>query len=141
VYGVFIQQTEEAVMFLALQHDDKRPIYQQIADGIKALIARDELREGMTLPSVRQVAGDLGVNLNTVAVAYRQLQDEGFVTVRHGAGAVISSRSPHPVNQAELYKPLRTALTELVLSGLTGREIVEAVREQLGLLQQKGVTR
>jgi GntR family transcriptional regulator len=105
------------------------------------LIARGELREGMTLPSVRQVAGDLGVNLNTVAVAYRQLQDEGFVTVRHGAGAVISSRSPHPVEQAELYKPLRTALTQLVLSGLSGREIVETVREQLAQLQQKGGTR
>ena len=121
--------------------NDKRPIYQQITDGIKALIAGGELREGMTLPSVRQVAGDLGVNLNTVAVAYRQLQDEGFVTVRHGAGAVISSRSARPVEQAELYKPLRTALTELVLSGLTDREIVGAVREELALLQKKGGTR
>jgi GntR family transcriptional regulator len=128
-------------MFLTLENDDKRSIYQQITDGIKSLIARGELREGMTLPSVRQVAGDLGVNLNTVAVAYRQLQDEGFVTVRHGAGAVISSRCARPVEQAELYKPLQTALTQLVLSGLTGREIVDAVREQLALLQQKGGTR
>jgi GntR family transcriptional regulator len=128
-------------MFLTLHENDKRPIYQQITDGIKALIAGGELREGMTLPSVRQVAGDLGVNLNTVAVAYRQLQDEGFVTVRHGAGAVISSRSARPVEQAELYKPLRTVLTQLVLSGLTGREIVETVREQLAQLQQKGGTR
>ena len=128
-------------MFLTLQDNDRRAIYQQITDGIKDLIARGELREGMTLPSVRQVAGDLGVNLNTVAVAYRQLQDEGFVTVRHGAGAVISSRSARPVEQAELYKPLRTALTQLVLSGLTGREIVETVREQLTQLQQKGGTR
>src|ERR1035441_940738 len=127
-------------MFLTLHETDKRPIYQQITDGIKDLIAGGDLREGMTLPSVRQVAGDLGVNLNTVAFAYRQLQDEGFVTVRHGAGAVISSRSPHPINQAELYKPLRTVLTQLVLSGLTGREIVETVREQLALLQQKGGT-
>ena len=128
-------------MFLTLQDNDKRPIYQQITDGIKDLIARGELRERMTLPSVRQVAGDLGVNLNTVAVAYRQLQDEGFVTVRHGAGAVISSRSARPMEQAELYKPLRTALTQLVLSGLTGCEIVETVREQLAQLQEKGATR
>ena len=72
-------------MFLTLDANDKRPIYQQIADGIKALIARGDLHEGMVLPSVRQVSGDLGVNLNTIAVAYRQLQDEGLVTVRHGA--------------------------------------------------------
>ena len=44
-------------MFLTLQANDKRPIYQQITDGIKSLIAGGNLREGMTLPSVRQVAG------------------------------------------------------------------------------------
>jgi GntR family transcriptional regulator len=125
-------------MFLTIQANDKRPVYQQIVDGVKALIARGDLREGMTLPSVRQVAGDLGVNLNTVAVAYRQLQDEGFVTVRHGAGAVISSRTPHPVDGAELYQPLRTALTQLILSGMANHEIEAAVRQQLTLLQQKG---
>jgi GntR family transcriptional regulator len=128
-------------MFLTLQGDDKRPIYQQIADGIKGLIARGSLLEGMTLPSVRQVAGDLGVNLNTVAFAYRQLQAEGFVTVRHGAGAVIAPRSARSVDGAELYQPLRTALTQLVLNGLSEREIVETVREELALLQQKGGTR
>jgi GntR family transcriptional regulator len=123
-------------MFLTLQANDKRPIYQQITDGIKSLIAGGNLHEGMTLPSVRQVAGDLGINLNTVAVAYRQLQDEGFVTVRHGAGAVIASRTPRHVDGAELYQPLRTALTQLILNGLTNREIEEIVREELTLLQQ-----
>ena len=125
-------------MFLTLEANDKRPIYQQIADGIKSMIAGGSLREGMTLPSVRQVAGDLGVNLNTVAVAYRQLQDEGFVTVRHGAGAVIASRTARRVDEADNYQSLRTALTQLVLSGLTGREIEETVRLELALLQQKG---
>ena len=128
-------------MFLTLQANDKSPLYQQITDGIKALIAGGNLREGVALPSVRQVAGDLGVNLNTVAAAYRQLQDEGFVTVRHGAGAVIASRTSRPVDGAELYRPLRTALTQLVLSGLSGREIEETVRQELALLQQKGGAR
>ncbi len=128
-------------MFLILQPNDKRPIYQQIADGIKALIACGDLREGMTLPSVRQVAGDLCINLNTVAVAYRQLQDEGFVNIRHGAGAVIAPRIPRPVDETELYKPLRTALTQLILSGLTDRAIISAVRDELKLLQQKRGTR
>jgi GntR family transcriptional regulator len=129
------------MMFLTLDSNDKRPIYQQIADGVKGLIARGTLCEGMTLPSVRQIAGDLGVNLNTVAVAYRLLQDEGFLSVRHGAGAVIASRTSHAVGKAELYKPLRTALTQLVLSGLTGREIEAAVHKELALLQQEGDSR
>lgn len=124
-------------MFLTLHQDDKRPIYQQIADGIKQLIARGDLREGMTLPSVRQVAGDLGVNLNTVAVAYRQLQDEGFVTVRHGAGAVIAARGDRPVDREGLQKPLRTALIHLVLGGMSQAEILDAVRGELELLQEK----
>lgn len=125
-------------MFLTLHANDKRPVYQQIVDGVKTLIARGELRQGVTLPSVRQVAGDLGINLNTVAVAYRQLQDEGFVTVRHGAGTVISSPAPHPLDEAELYQPLRTALTELVLAGRTNQEIEETVRRELAFVQQKG---
>jgi GntR family transcriptional regulator len=128
-------------MFLTLDANDKRPIYQQIADGIKALIARGDLRQGMTLPSVRQVAGDLGVNLNTIAIAYRQLQDEGLVTVRHGAGAVVSSRRPHEIAESELRTPLRTALTQLILAGLTQREIVGMVRQELALVQQKGDSR
>src|ERR1039458_7993753 len=123
-------------MFLTLHENDKRPIYQQITDGIKALIAHGDLREGKSLPSVRQVAGDLGVNLNTVAVAYRQLHDEGFVTVRHGAGAVISSRTPRRPDEADIYQPLRTALTQLVLSGVAHQEIEAAVRQELTLLQQ-----
>jgi len=125
-------------MFLTVDANDKRPLYQQVVDGVKALIARGHLREGMTLPSVRQVAGDLGVNLNTIAVAYRQLQDEGFLTVRHGAGAVVSSRRPRSVEEDELLKRLRTALTELILAGLSDCEIIAAVRQELELLRQKG---
>jgi GntR family transcriptional regulator len=126
-------------MFLTLDAGDKRPIYQQIADGIKALIARGDLHEGMVLPSVRQVSGDLGVNLNTIAVAYRQLQDEGFVTVRHGAGATVSSRRGHQPEQEALLKSLRTALTEWILAGFNDREIAAAVRQELAGARQKGV--
>ena len=83
-------------MFLTVDTNDKRPLYQQIVDGVKALIARGDLREGATLPSVRQVAGDLGVNLNTIAVAYRRLQEEGFLAIRHGTGTIVLSLGPVP---------------------------------------------
>ena len=125
-------------MFLTIDANDKRPLYQQIVDGVKALIARRELHEGMTLPSVRQVAGDLGVNLNTIAVAYRQLQDEGLLAVRHGVGVVVSSRRARTVEEGELLKPLRTALTGLILAGRSNREIMGLVRQELELLYRKG---
>ena len=125
-------------MFLSVDANDKRPLYQQIVDGVKALIARGDLREGATLPSVRQMAGDLGVNLNTIAVAYRRLQDEGFLTIRHGASAVVSSRRARAVEEDELRQPLRTALTQLILAGRSDREITAAVRQELEFIHQKG---
>jgi GntR family transcriptional regulator len=125
-------------MFITIDANDKRPLYQQVVDEIKGLIARGTLREGMTLPSVRQVARDLGVNLNTIAVAYRELQREGLLTVRHGAGAVVSSRRSCAINKDELRKPLGTALTQLALAGLSKREIVGIVLQELKSLQQKG---
>ena len=123
-------------MYITVDADDRRPIYQQVADGIKALIARGELREGATLPPVRQLAADLGVNLNTVATAYRELQNEGLITVRHGSGAVVASRTAAERTEDELRTPLRTALTQLVLAGLPRAEIMSIVADELrGLLK------
>src|SRR5918912_3844137 len=98
-------------MYIGVDEGDRRPIYRQVADEIRALIARGELREGAALPPVRQVAADLGVNLNTVATAYRELQREGLINVRHGAGAVVTSRTSRETSEEELRKPLRAALT------------------------------
>jgi GntR family transcriptional regulator len=125
-------------MFLTIDANDSRPVYQQVVDGVKALIAGGHLNEGTALPSVRQVAGDLGVNFNTIATAYRQLQDEGFVAVRHGSGAVVASRVGRDVPAAALRKGLRGVLADLLLAGLGDREIVAAVREELKGLRTGG---
>ena len=130
-----------AAMFLTIDASDSRPVYQQVVDGVKALIAGGHLREGAPLPSVRQVAGDLGVNFNTIATAYRQLQEEGFVNVRHGAGAVVASRSGRDVPAETSRRSLRGALADLMLAGLGDREIVAAVREELSGLRAKGRAR
>ena len=125
-------------MYITVDADDRRPIYQQVVDGIKALIAKGELREGMALPPVRQVAADLGVNLNTIAIAYRELQREGLINIRHGAGAVVTSRTSYGNTEEELRKPLRAALTQFVLSGLPRSEIMNIVAEELRLLLKGG---
>ena len=129
-------------MFLTIDATDSRPVYQQVVDGVKALIAGGHLREGRPLPSVRQVANDLGVNFNTIATAYRQLQDEGFVSVRHGAGAVVSGPDRAvKCRQARCARDCAGALAELMLAGLGDREIVVAVREELEGLRTKGRVR
>lgn len=123
-------------MYIVVDENDRRPIYQQVVDEIKALIARGELREGAALPPVRQVAADLGVNLNTIATAYRELQREGLISVRHGAGAVVASSTAQGKSDDELRKPLRAALTQLVLAGLPRAQIMTIVGDELrGLLK------
>ena len=106
-------------------------MYQQVVDEIKALIAGGELREGSSLPPVRQVAADLGVNLNTIAFAYRQLQKEGLVRIRHGAGAVVKSRVLSETTEEQLRSQLATVLTHLALAGLTLGEVRGLIDEEL----------
>ena len=124
-------------MLIVIDQNDSRPIYQQIADEIRLLIARGELIEDTPLPAVRQLAGDLGVNLNTVATAYRELQTEGLLTIKHGAGAVISSRRTVEKSEDNLRKPLRAALANMFLAGLTWAEIMNLVVDEMrGLLRE-----
>jgi GntR family transcriptional regulator len=119
-------------MYITIDETDRRPIYRQVADEIKALIARGSLSEGMALPPVRQVADDLGVNLNTIAAAYRELQKEGLLKVRHGAGATVLSRRLSQQSDNDLRKALRASLAHMALAGLPRTEIVEIVNEELG---------
>ncbi|MCI0336032.1 MAG: GntR family transcriptional regulator [Acidobacteria bacterium] len=125
-------------MFIRFDYDDRRPAYQQIADEIRELIARGELVEGDSLPPVRQLAGDLGINLNTVAAAYRGLQDEGLISIRHGVGAEVVSRKQMANNPAalrksedELRKSLRTVLAQLALAGMSRSNIMNLVTDEL----------
>ena len=64
--------------------------------------------EGTPLPPVRQLTADLGVNLNTIATAYRELQKDGLIVVNHGSGSVVAARMPIARTPAELGTPLRT---------------------------------
>ncbi len=121
-------------MLITLNAADSSPLYKQVADRIRHLIARGALREGMALPSVRQVAGDLGVNLNTIAAAYRELQEEGLVTVRHGAGTVVAAGRVRAPDREELRKSLRAAITQLVLAGLSGTAILKLAEQELASL-------
>ena len=118
-------------MYLTVDTNDARPIYQQVADGVKELIARGKLAEGAVLPPVRQLAADLGVNLNTIATAYRELQKDGLIVIKHGSGSVVAARAATERSPDELLRPLRTALTELILAGLSSAKILGLVVREL----------
>jgi DNA-binding transcriptional regulator YhcF (GntR family) len=65
------------------------PIHDQLVAGLRGLIAAGTLGEGDELPPVRQLAADLGINLNTVARAYRELTDAGLLASVRGRGTVV----------------------------------------------------
>src|SRR6184192_85961 len=67
------------------------PIYLQLMEQIKHAIETGALRAGEQLPGIRPLAEDLVINPNTVAKAYRELEHEGVIELRHGAGAFVSA--------------------------------------------------
>ena len=97
--------------------NDPLPLEEQIAGRLRQAIAQGSVGPGEDLPSVRQLAGDLGVHWNTVARAYRRLADEGLLTVRRGRGAVTRS-TPDNVRMGRA--ALRERFCETVAAGVLG---------------------
>lgn len=99
--------------------DSSVPLEEQVREQIREAIARGEVVAGDPLPSVRQLAGDLGIHWNTVARAYRRLRDEGLLVVGRGRGKSlrcrvhegwqVSLRHSRRDARAERYRPNRTS--------------------------------
>jgi GntR family transcriptional regulator len=89
-------------------------VYKQIVDSLRTTLVDGELSPGDALPSVRRLAMDLGITFNTVAIAYRQLAEEGWIDLQQGKRAVvIDRRTPHPSGPAEVHQ-FRQRLRELI---------------------------
>ena len=68
-----------------------RPVYQQIIDHVKRDIALGRIIKNEKLPTVRQLAGQIAINPNTIAKAYRQLEQQGIIVTKAGAGAFVAN--------------------------------------------------
>ena len=102
------------------------PIYTQIANQIQGRVANGILRPGNQLPTVRALALELRVNFNTVARAYRILDEERIISTQQGRGTYISEKPPPKMTER---------LRRESLEGLTQRFVGEAMR--LGFTQQE----
>lgn len=76
-------------MLIKINFESQTPIYEQIKRQIIIGIAKGELEKGEELPSVRQLAGDIGINLHTVNKAYNILKEEGYLIVDRRKGTII----------------------------------------------------
>lgn len=118
-------------MFHDLDPRSPTPLYAQIAARVRVAVAAGELDEGDALPSVRQLSRTLRVNPATVVQAYRDLETEGFVEMRHGAGTFVRA-VPAPVRDEERARRAaeiaRRALVDAARLGLPADELFAALR-------------
>lgn len=122
---------------LRVDPSSKTPIYRQIVDGIRSQLVEGRLNPGDALPTVRDLALDLGVHFNTVAEAYRQLSGEGWLDLKRKRGAVVTARQtpPAPPGAREQFaERLRRLIAQVRSEGLSVREVaveLEALGQEL----------
>ena len=85
------------------------------------------------LPSVRQLAGDLGVNLNTIARAYRLLEGERFLVIRDRAGVVVAAPAAESDDfaRAKILEQVRSSLARLRQDGMATKEMLAVMRREV----------
>jgi len=120
-------------MLLQLELESNIPIYKQIANQIIVGIAKGELTEGEELPSVRQMASDIGINMHTVNKAYGILKQAGWVIIHRKKGALVSTSLKSQVDNhfVEILRDsLEASIAEAFLKGITKEEFVKLIEEK-----------
>jgi GntR family transcriptional regulator len=117
------------------------PIYLQLMEQVKHAIETGVLRPGEQLPGIRPLAEELVMNPNTVAKAYRELEHEGVIELRHGAGAFVSAQ-PRTKKLAEAVRDAQPVVAATVkrlrTHGLTDEEIRRLFEAELAGMRTGG---
>ncbi|ARU60834.1 GntR family transcriptional regulator [Tumebacillus avium] len=108
-------------MWFNIDPRSSMPIYQQLIEGVKGAVAKGTLTPGEKLPSVRELAGQITINHNTIAKAYQELEREGIIETLRGRGTFV----------AEQRMTLSREERKQVIKGMLERMLVEAHYLQL----------
>jgi GntR family transcriptional regulator len=122
-------------MFEQINPRSATPLYAQIAARIRGAIAAGELIPGEGLPSVRQLAGQLLINPATVVQAYRELETDGFVEMRQGAGTYVRevpARKKDSERQQQVTAFARKVLAEAGQERISAAELQAALQKLTG---------
>ena len=107
-----------------LNYRDPRPIYEQVKDNLRHLIVSGALPQNYKLPSVREMAGELAINPNTIQRAYRELENEGYICTIPGKGSfTCPGDGGDSVRRGELLAKFDEIVTELRYMGLTTADL------------------
>lgn len=116
-------------MYIEIDFQSDEAIYQQLCRQIVIGIATNALKEGESLPSVRDMAEKIGINMHTVNKSYSILKDEGFLTVDRRRGAVVYVNPEKVDGEAELKESLRVALAKASVRKVPVERIHELIDE------------
>lgn len=99
-------------LLIKIDFESEMPIYEQLKRQIIKGIAKGELKKGESLPSVRQMGGDIGINLHTVNKTYNILKQEGYLNIDRRIGAVVNENTP--ANDKEFSDELKENLEYII---------------------------
>jgi GntR family transcriptional regulator len=129
-------------MNFELDFRSRIPIYNQVVEHIHQMVLRGELKPGDQLPTVRSLALDLRVNFNTIARAYRMLDEAGIISTQQGRGTYILSLPPPEMAEELRHKSLRSLAHQVLLDasrmGAGPDEILDILQEQIANWKQTG---
>ncbi len=114
-------------MLIQIDFDSEEAIYIQLRNQIVMGIATNQYQEGQSLPSVRQLAESIGINMHTVNKAYHVLRQEGFIRLDRRNGAVIFLDADKSQAVRELQETLRVVLAKAVCKDISREEVHQAV--------------
>ena len=116
------------------------PIYQQIAEQLKADILAGKMKEGEYLPSIRGLARELKISVITTMKAYEQLEAEGLVTAAQGKGFYVNAQDSEMLKEQHLRK-VEAALMEAIqaaeIAGMTPKELGETLQVLLDMKENQ----
>ena len=114
-------------MIVEIDFNSEEALYIQLINQIIIGIATDQIREGDTLPSVRQLADNIGINMHTVNKAYSVLKQEGFLRVDRRRGAVIALETDKMRTISEMRRDLSVILARGVCKNVSREEVHDLV--------------
>jgi GntR family transcriptional regulator len=125
---------------LRVDPSDSVPLWRQIEENVRRLVASAALRPGAAVPSVRDLARELSINPATVAKGYQRLVDAGILAVKRGEGTFVADKPPAPP-RGEREKELEAGAVRYaslaVTLGAPTDEAIEHVKRSLGFLRRK----
>ncbi|MGE5588119.1 MAG: GntR family transcriptional regulator [Clostridia bacterium] len=121
-------------MHVGISYNNPVPLYKQIVDQIREKVLSGELAPGESLPSIRQLAEQVGTSVITTKRAYSELEAEGIIVTRAGLGSFVADLDAERVKAIRV-RSLRERLSEIVAdargSGVTDEELLRLVREAM----------